>query len=347
MTDASTKLEELDTAVKKTLLFKNQEGSKSAREDIWRLSSEIKSSVGSLPLDRQFSNSWMNYLGRLGNFAKESERSDDHEEYHKIMVEASKNLRSMADEWEIATVGLIGGEMTIDGWQNQLESVDSNHDWAGMTETVKQYTESDFPLTASESDSQKKKDLQKLTDKNITSDEAVERFKVLFPEVSTGSLVVETSKPGSPYPFYHIRFAKDQSIGYIDITEKGGHVLSFLAERPFTESSLEFSVIQKRAEDFLSNSGYEDTVYEESRENNTAWHLVYVRVEPEYGAKVFSDVIHIKVAKDTGNILGLDAMEYIQKEDTKRQPINKIDWNTFFQSNVQVVNEELAYVEKS
>jgi spore germination protein len=231
------------------------------------------------------------------------------------------------------------------GWKNQLESENTTHDWTGMTETVKQYTESDFPLTASEADSQKKKDLEKLTDKNISSDEAIERFKILFPEVSSGSIVVETSKPGSPYPFYHIRFAKDQSIGYIDVTEKGGHVLSFLAERPFTESSQDFSVIRKRAEDFLSNSGYGDTVYEESRENNSAWHFVYVRVEPEYDAKVFSDVIHLKVAKDTGSILGIDAMEYIQKEETKKQPIKKIDWKRFFHSNVKVVNEELAYVE--
>ncbi len=42
MTDASTKLEELDTAVKKTLLFNEADASSKAREDIWRLSSDIK-----------------------------------------------------------------------------------------------------------------------------------------------------------------------------------------------------------------------------------------------------------------------------------------------------------------
>ncbi len=84
-----------------------------------------------------------------------------------------------------------------------------------------------------------------------------------------------------------------------------------------------FLLFEKELKTFLSNSGYGDTVYEESRENNTAWHFVYVRVEPEYGAKVFSDVIHLKVAKDTGEILGLDASEYIQKENTKKQPIKK------------------------
>ena len=345
MSDASTKIKELDIAVEKTLLFNEQDGSAQARDDIWRLSSDVKNSVGSLPLDRNFSNSWMNYLGRLGNYAKQSERIGDHDEYHKVMSQASKNLRSMADEWEVATTGMINGEMSVTGWANQLESADAGHDWTGMSDTVKQYTESDFPLTASESDSMKKKELQTITDKKITSDEAIERFKIILPELSSGSITVETSKAGSPYPFYHLRFAEDESIGYIDITEKGGHVLSFLTERPFAKSSLDFDVIQKKAEDFLSNSGYGDTVFEEARENNTAWHFVYLRVEPEYDAKVFSDAIHLKVAKDTGSIVGLDAMEYIQKENTKKQKIVKKDWKKFFHSNVSVMEEELAYVE--
>lgn len=345
MTDASKKLEELDTAVKKTLLFSEQDGSKAARDDIWRLSSDIKNSVGSLPLDRDFSNSWMNYIGRLGNYAKGSEHIGDEAEYHRAMSQASKNLRQMADEWEIATADMVGGDLTVEGWRNQLESVNSTHDWQGLGETVKQYTESDFPLTASESDALKKKDLQTITDKKITREEAIERFKQLFPNVSNSSIVVETSKPGSPYPFYHIRFAEDQSVGYIDITEKGGHVLSYLTERPFGKESLSFPVIQEKAENFLKDSGYGDTVFEEARENNTAWHFVFVRLEPEYDAKVFSDAIHLKVAKDTGEIIGLNAMEYIRKETTERQEIVPKDWAQYFHSNVTVVKEELAYIE--
>ncbi|MHA6259619.1 PepSY1/2 domain-containing protein [Sporosarcina sp. CAU 1771] len=345
MTDASTKLEELDTAVKKTLLFNEQDGSAKAREDIWRLSSDIKNSVASLPLDRQFSNSWMNYLGRLGNFAKESERVGDNEEYHRVMAEASNNLDTMASEWEVATAGLIDGKMSVNSWANQLESVEVGHDWSGMAETVKQYTESDFPLTASESDSLKKKELREMDDHEITSDEAIERFKELFPTISNSTVVVEPSKPGSPYPFFHIRFAENQSIGYIDITEKGGHVLSFLTERPFGKDILRHEEVLDKAEKFLKEAGYEDTVFMEARENNTAWHFVFVRVEPEYKAKVFSDTIHLKVAKDDGGIIGLDAMEYIRKETTKPQEITKKDWARFFHSGVTVIEEELVYVE--
>lgn len=345
MTDASEKLEELDTAVKKTLLFNKSDGSEKAREDIWRLSSDIKKSVASLPLDQSFSTSWLNYLGRLGNYAKEADQASDDEAYHTVMAQASNNLRDLADQWEMATVGLVNGRLSMDDWKNRLDSSDKGHDWAGMGTAVKQYTESDFPLTASESDSMKKKELRDIADAKVTSEEAVERFKKLFPTVSNDVIGVEKSKPGSPYPFYHIRFAENQAIGYIDITEKGGHVLSFLSERPFGKESLPFEDIQQKVEKFLKDAGYADLVYEESRENSTAWHLVYVRVEPEYKAKVFSDTIHLKVAKDNGGIVGLDASEYIRKEKTKAQPITKKDWKTFFHSGVTIAKEELAYVE--
>lgn len=345
MTDASEKLKELDVAVQKTLLFNESDGFDRARDDIWRLSADVKSSVGSLPVDRGFSNSWMNYLGRLGNYAKEADRLENKEEYHKVMTEASVNLREMADEWQVATRNLVSGQLTVEGWRNQLDSIDANHDWEGMRDTVKQYTESDFPLTASESDALKKKELQTLTDEEVTKEEAIERFKILFPEVSQSALVVENSRPDAPYPFYHIRFAEGQSVGYIDITEKGGHVLSFLSERPFGKEVQSYPFIEKKAKKFLQDAGYTDAVLEEARENDTSWHFVFVRQESEYDALVFSDAIHLKVAKDTGGIVGLDAMEYIQKENLNKQPIVQTDWQTYFRPHVAVVDEKLAYVE--
>ncbi|KXH82038.1 PepSY1/2 domain-containing protein [Sporosarcina sp. HYO08] len=345
MADASEKLSALDTAVKKTLLFNEAEGSSKAREDIWRLSADIQSSVASLPIDPSFSTSWMNYLSRLGNYAKENDNITNHQEYHKVMSQASNNLSAMAEEWEVATNGMVGGRLTMDEWRRKLDAEHSGHDWKKMGTTVKQYTESDFPLTASESDSMKKKDLRDMKDEKVTKEQAIERFKQLFPNVSNEVVGVEMSKPGSPYPFYHIRFAENQSVSYIDITEKGGHVLSYLSERPFGKEVLPFEEIKQKTETFLKNAGYKDVVYEEARENDTSWHLVYVRIEPEYKAKVFSDVIHLKVAKDNGQIVGLDASEYIRKEKTAPQPMVQIDWNTFFHSGVHIAENELAYVE--
>ena len=119
-----------------------------------------------------------------------------------------------------------------------------------MGTSVKQYTESDFPLTASESDSMKKKELKNIKDPKVTREEAIDEFKKLFPHVSNETIVVEMSQPGSPYPFYHIRFAEDESIGYIDITEKGGHVFSFLTERPFGKEVYRLKFLKRKLKIF-------------------------------------------------------------------------------------------------
>lgn len=345
MSDASEKLEELDSAVKQTLLFNESEGSVKAREDIWRLSADIKNSVASLPLDQSFSTSWMNYLGRIGNYAKEVDSSGMPDDYHTVMVQASKNLGQMKNEWLIATTGLVNGRYSVDEWSERLNAHNGESNWTNISHSIKNYTESDFPLTASESDRMKKKELKNIDEPKVTQAEAIQRFQHLFPAVSKDVVGVEMSKPGAPYPFFHIRFTDGESLGYIDITEKGGHVLSYLSERPYRKTALSYEEIKKKAEEFLQLAEYNDLVFEEARENETAWHLVYVRKEPFYEAKVFSDAIHLKVAKDTGEMIGLNAAEYIQKEKLHRQKVEKIDWKEFFHEDVNIVRNELSYVE--
>ena len=56
-------------------------------------------------------------------------------------------------------------------------------------------------------------------------------------------------------------------------------------------------------------------------------------------------MIHLKVAKDNGGIVGLDASEYIRKEKTERKPITKKDWKHFSIRVSTIVKEEFAYVE--
>lgn len=346
ISDASQKLGELEESVKKSLLFEDEKSSAKEREDVWRLSSDIKASIGALPVNESFSTSWMNYLGRLGNYAKESTEQGNKDDYYAVMKRASDNLDELSSEWQVATSDLLSGDMTMQHWENKLGSnVEDEGNWGKMGASIKQYGEAVFPLTASESDAQKKKELRNIKDQKITEDEAIERFKKLLPEVSNDVIAAEKSRKGAPYPFYHIRFSENSSIGYIDITQKGGHILSYLVERRMGKPTKSFEELKKMASEFLDKADYKDVVLEESRENDVAWHFVFVRVNPDNNAKVFSDPIHIKMAKDNGEVLGMDTSEYIRKETLKPQPIRDVNWKEFFRMGVKVMEEELAYVE--
>ncbi|WP_240315717.1 PepSY1/2 domain-containing protein [Sporosarcina sp. PTS2304] len=348
ISDATQKLGELEDAVKKSLLFEDPKSTAKEREDIWRLSSDIKASIATLPVDESFSTSWMNYLGRLGNYAKESTEQGNADEYYGVISRAASNLGELSNEWQVATKDILSGRMTIGHWENKLrDSPDGKANWSKLGQTVMEYTETVFPLTASESDAQKKKELRALKEDKIVEEEAIDKFKQLFPSVSNDLIVVDKSRKGSPYPFYHLRFAENSAIGYIDITQRGGHVLSYLVERRMSKPVKSYEELEQLAEQFLKQADYTDLVLEEARENDTAWHFVFVRVHPENGAKVFSDPIHLKMAKDNGEVLGLNASEYIRKEQVASQPIRKIDWSQFFRPDVEVMDEQLAYVENS
>ncbi len=346
ISDASEKLGELEEAVKKSMLFEDQKSTSKERENIWRLSSDIKNSIGSLPVNESFSTAWMNYLGRLGNFAKESTEEGNPDEYYAVIQRASENLNELSAEWQSATSDLLSGQMNMVNWEQKLGAAkEHSENWHQLGQSIKQYGEAVFPLTASETDAQKKKELQNIKDAKITEEEAIRLFKKLLPGVSNDIIAAEKSRKGSPYPFYHIRFAENSSIGYIDITQKGGHILSYLIERRMGEPTKEYEELKKLAADFLHQAEYRDVVFEEARENDTAWHFVFVRKDPVNQAKVFSDPIHIKMAKDTGEVLGVNTSEYIRAEQLKPQPIRPVNWQEFFRPGVKVMEEELAYVE--
>lgn len=109
-----------------------------------------------------------------------------------------------------------------------------------------------------------------MKDQNITKDQAIEVFKKYFPHIDDAIVTISKSKDDAPYPFYHIQFVRGSRIGYADITEKGGHLLSFLMERPVMKNPKSHEEIIDAAKKFMKHVGYEDVTLSESRENHEA-----------------------------------------------------------------------------
>jgi len=346
MAESSEKLSELQKAVQSSTVFKDKAAQTEPLDDIWRLTSEIKSDIASLPLQREFSNEWMNYLGRLGDYAKlkgQDKVTDD--KWLVVTTNVAANLDEFSYEWQSATTELLAKQQSFAKWQKEVKSAEPSEHWAGMTKQVKGYSEADFPLTASESDDQKKKELQAIDDEPKTEEEVVSHMKKLFPKFNKAKIVTSSSKPGAPYPFYHLQFHEGIRTGYADFTQKGGHLLSLLVERPIGKDRISQEQMKEKAIKTVQSFGFDDVELVETRENHLVWHVVFVRVDPVNNARVYSDAIQLKLAKDDGEILGVNTMEYIQKEKLPDQQIIAINWNEFFTTEAKVQQERLAYTE--
>ena len=346
MSEASQKLDDLQESVQKASMFSDPTAQSEPLEDIWRLSSDIRNSIASLPLNQEFTNDWMNYLGRLGDFAKmKSEQKVTEDKWLQVASNVSKNLDEFSNEWENATTELLAQNEPYSEWSKEVTAQKPSKNWSGLSDSVKKYTESDFPLTASETDAQKKRELQNIKDEEVTSQQAEQQLKKMFPQYKNATIVTTKSKPGAAYPFYHVQFNEGIRVGYADFTVKGGKLLSLLAERPIGNERISQEVIKEKAKEAVKSYGIDDVELVESRENHYFWHLTFIRVNPENKARVYDDSIQMKLAKDDGEVLGLSTMEYIQEETLPNQDIVPIDWSTFFTKDVKVQQEAFAYTD--
>lgn len=347
LTNASEELSTLHRSVSKSLLFQDERALEKELDTIWRVSDEFRSSISSLPLEREVTNEWLRYVGNIGDEAKYASENGDYEKWHKRMKVVDQNLQAISDEWTVAISNFYQNDTSISQWENIASNDTGKSPFKNIAANLKSYGETDFPLTASESDWLKKRELQNLKDKEVTKEEAIERLEVLIPNIKDANYTVSKSSDDAPYPFYHIQFIKGDRVGYADITIKGGHILSFLSERPEQEKKgVTQEEIRERTSQFLEKAGYTDLKLVEMRENHIAWHLSLARVVGEEEAYVYPDGIQLKVSKDSGELLGFNAMEYVQKEEIdENQKVIPIQWDKFFRQGTFVEEERLIYTE--
>lgn len=340
---ATEKLSLLHQTINQSLLFQDDRALKTELDSIWRMSSDLRKSVANLPLQEEVQNEWMRYLGKIGDNAKQASNSGDLDTWKTKMTTVSTNLQAFSEEWKVATISFYENDGNLKKWTSNKELGLSESPFAQASKQLKTYNETDFPLTASESDYEKKRELQHITAEKITKKQAIDKLKNYFPEINDSMVTVTKSSDDAPYPFYHIQFIRGSRIGYADITEKGGHLLSFLLERPVLKNAVSHEDITVAAQEFMMKVGYTDVKLTESRENHEAWHFVFTRVHGADQALVYPDSIQIKVAKDNAEILGLNAMEYIQEETIAKQSEIPIDWDAFFANDANVEEVKKIY----
>ncbi|TQE92391.1 PepSY1/2 domain-containing protein [Ureibacillus terrenus] len=346
LSNASEKLSYLQRSVAQSLLFQDEKALQNELDNIWRTSNELRSSISNLPLNPDVANQWLRYLGKIGDEAKRAATEGDYESWQKKMTVVHQNLEKLTDEWTVATAQFFENDRNFDKWQQVAKADLEESPFKNIASNLKTYTEKDFPLTTSESDWLKKRDLKHIRDREITKDEAIKVLEKLVPGIKDATYTVSRSKEDAPYPFYHIQFVKGSCIGYADITVKGGHLISFLSERPVQpDKNVTQEKVKELTKQFIQRAGYDDLEIIEMQENHESWHVRLARVAGKHRAIVYPDGIQMKISKDSGELLGLNAMEYVQKENIKDQPVIPIDWKKFFRPNTIVEQERFIYTE--
>lgn len=152
-----------------------------------------------------------------------------------------------------------------------------------------------------------------LTGDNISLEEA---YKIAEKFMGKGIVGIQPFEQGdgiddTRIPSYSFQAEDSQyknMIKYISVSKKGGKVLNFTNPRGVTEKNLTLEEGQAKALDFLEKNGFKNMEpnYHLRYDGTVLYNFVYTQDD----ITIYPDLVKVKIALDTGEIVGFDAAAY-------------------------------------
>lgn len=142
----------------------------------------------------------------------------------------------------------------------------------------------------------------------LTRDEALAKAKEFLGERGDG-LEYETEMTNTAIEAYSFGKNENGSHLTISITKNGGYVLYFLDSRAVSVQNYDVAAATESAMRFLEEHGIDNMVdsYYDVSENIATINFAY----SQNGTKCYSDLIKVRVALDTGEIVGMECKGYL------------------------------------
>lgn len=152
-----------------------------------------------------------------------------------------------------------------------------------------------------------------LTGPLLGREEAEERLAAVLPDAAKYR-VVDVAESGGNLPAYTFRLAPQEGRGdaytaTASLTQQGGHLLEFLSHRPVGEPTLSLEQARAIGQEYLARVGYAGMVPTFAQIQDGVAFIAYAHRQGD--VIVYPDQAKVKVALDSGEVLGLDARQYL------------------------------------
>ncbi|WP_017472214.1 germination protein YpeB [Amphibacillus jilinensis] len=316
--DLTYHLDLLHDKIGTTLALNSKEQLSPQLLDIWRLTSQAQTDVSQLPLVLLPFSKTEGFLSEVGDFTydvavrdlehdplsdKEIEKlsalydaSDDiRKELRTVQHEVlGQQLRWVDVELALASEGEVDPNLILDGF-TAVENRAS-----GFSETHFQNLSSSFPRQHDH--------FSFLEGEEISEQTAINEIATQFDLSNDLDINLEKSGDGAQLPMYSGSFTYNEEHGYVEITEKGGHILSYMLDRPLTDTNLGLNEAQIEAEKLLKEQGFEDVILLQSSQYDQTGFFQFVGAQEDIW--IYPDKILVKVALDNGDIIGYNATDF-------------------------------------
>ena len=339
-----TAVEEVDTALQKSVYVMSPGLAGSLCTEIFGKAMTAQMSLGALPFSSQELEQTSGFISRVGDYANALSRSAA--AGNGVTEEQLNNLQSLSDAASILALNLRGmqsdlqdGRLTLTELRRSQMTLDAAEDGAsGETgaayagESIRRI-EQEFPEVPSLIyDGPFSEHLTGAAPKTLEGLEEVSEGKARniaaeFLGVSRAKVHFEGEQNGEEIPCR--LYAADGSGGataWVAVTKRGGKILSMLSSRPVGTAVVDPEEAVETAKRFLEGAGYTDMA---ETYHMTQGGILTANFAYRQGETIcYSDLVKVSVALDTGEVCGFEARGYLTAHCWRELPEPAVDYDT-------------------
>jgi spore germination protein len=297
---------------------------------VWHQAEAARNSLAQLPLGNKDMTNSQKFFAQLGDFsyslvrklAAEEEVSE--EEWSKLEV-FQKHIRTLSKDLRDLQNNVTTGKIK---WQKSSLGTKELRSLPGMAdsfERIDQKLEKEVPSITYDgpfSDHIETAKPKGITGEQINEETAIKIARDFIRNLSkTNYNIKVTGKAKGGIPAYNIEFTRTGVTRpeiFMDISEKGGHILWFMNTRKIESEDVNLDRAVINAKNFLKKAGFENMEATGSLKQDNSVTITFVPKQSD--VILYPDYIKVEVALDNGGIVGMDSLEYYTNHVNREIP---------------------------
>ena len=351
-------IDNIDIQLTKAQLVKTPSQLASISNDIFSEAAEAKSCLGQLPTAQVSLENTSKFLSQVGDYTYVLSQSmikgeKISEEEYETLGELNSFSSSLKDNLRQIQDKLYSGEIKISDLNNKSDSKNTVHaDDNGILSSLEnvekafdEYPSLIYDGPFSEHIVNQKPKMLKNKDE-ISKEDALKKAKEFLGDRGRNLKFINESN-NNDIPAYTFGISTKAEQITVSVTKKGGYILHFLNNVNVENSILDIPTATEKAMTFLESKGIYDMVssYYEKSNNIATINFAY----SQDGVVCYSDLIKVKIALDSGKVVGFEAKGYLTTH-TERQlstpGITKEEAKEFVSTSLEVNHSGLALIPK-
>ena len=356
--DLSFHVDKLHSELGNTLAVNtaSQDSYKKGLVNVWRITSQAQSEINQLPLTLLPFNKTEEFLSNMANFSYKAAMRDLNKQplsqeemgtlnaLYQHASEISTSLRAMQSQVLASNLRWMDVETALATEKEPLDNAIIDG-FQTVDKKVSEY--SDVKWSPTVMNMYQKRDMNMLSGNDVTAEEVKTKAAKFLNMSDASTLQVVENGAGTEFHSFSVTAPRNQSSDgvHLDYTTKGGQLLWFNAPRTVAEKKMDARQARDTAAEFLDSHDYKNMTAVSYDEYSNNANITFASRKND--VINYLDKVSVKVAMDNGEILGLQANDYVfdhKDREFKAPKITAEEARKSLNPNLKVDREALALI---